>query len=96
MTTYHSYGVSLSKGQKNKLAKAWRENSAITIRLTNNKLTGSDRLILTKTQINKLNKSKRDGTGSDIKISKSQIRKAVVEGGSILSMLPLLASKALH
>ena len=40
MTTYHSHGVKLSIGQKDKLAKALKNNSAITIRLSNSELTG--------------------------------------------------------
>ena len=87
MTTYHSYGVSLSQGQRDKLAKAYRTNSAITIRLTVDELSGNDQLMLTKRQINKLMKAGRQGKGSDIKISKSQIRKAVVHGGSLWSSL---------
>ena len=95
MTTYHSYGVSLSQGQREKLAKAYQTNSAITIRLTNSELSGNDQLMLTKRQIAKLIKSKRQGKGSDIKISKSQIRKAVQEGGSLWSSLFSLGSKLL-
>ena len=59
MTTYHSHGVKLSSGQKEKLARAFRNNSAITIRLSKNELTGPDQLMLTKThcQINRLKKA---------------------------------------
>ena len=52
MTTYHSYGVTLSQGQREKLARAYRTNSAITIRLSVNELSGNDQLMLTKRQIN--------------------------------------------
>jgi len=61
MTTYHPHGVKLSAGQRQKLAKAYRENSAITIRLSNNELSGSDQLMLTKTQIARLTKANRLG-----------------------------------
>ena len=37
--------------------------------------------MLTKTQINKLNKAKKNGVGSDIKISKAQISKIAKHGG---------------
>ena len=57
MATYHSHGVKLSIGQKDKLARALRNNSAITIRLSNSELTGPDQLMLTKTQINRLKKA---------------------------------------
>ena len=95
MTTYHPHGVKLSAGQRQKLAKAYRENSAITIRLSNNELSGSDQLMLTKTQIARLTKAKSLGKGSDIKISKTQIRKAVIEGGSLWSSLFSLGTKLL-
>ena len=78
MTTYHSHGVSLSEGQRLRLAKAYQNNSAITIRLAKNELNGSDELMLTKTQLNKIQKAMNNNTGVDIKISKTQIRKAVI------------------
>ena len=81
MTTYYSHGVSLSEGQRLRLAKAYKNNSAITIRLTNNELNGGDELMLTKTQINKIKKAMKNGTGVDIKISKTQIRKGMKYGG---------------
>ena len=79
MTKYYPYGVSLSKGQLEKLSRAYNNNSAITIRLARNELSGPHELMLTKTQINKLRKAMSQGTGSDIKISKTQIRKAVLD-----------------
>ena len=75
MTTYYPYGMKLSEGQRKKLAKAYRENSAITIRLSSDELHGGDQLMLTKTQIARLIKAKRKGNGSDIKISKTQIER---------------------
>ena len=56
MKNCYSYGVSLSKGQLVKLSRAYNNNSAATIRLANNELSGSHELMLTKTQINKLKK----------------------------------------
>ena len=95
MSNYHPHGVKLSAGQKQKLAKAYKQNSAITIRLSNDELSGSDQLMLTNRQIAKLKKAKRLGNGSDIKISKTQIRKAVIEGGSLWSSLLSLGTKLL-
>ena len=56
---------------------------------------GPHELMLTKTQINKLKKAMSQGTGLDIKISKSQIRKAVRQGGSFWGSLMSLRSKFL-
>ena len=82
MTKYYTYGVSLN-------------NSAITIRLARNELSGPHELMLTKTQINKLREAMSQGTGSDIKISKTQIRKAIKHGGSLWGSLISLGSKLL-
>ena len=93
MTKYYSYGVSLSKGQLEKLSLAYINNSAITIRLARNELSGPHELMLTKTQINKLKKAMSQGVGADIKISKTQIRKAVKHGGSLFGSSMSLGSK---
>ena len=77
MTTYIEYGLKLTDGQKSKLISAIRNNAPLTLRLKHSHLRGSDELMLTKRQISKIKKSLRDGTGSDIKISKTQIRKSV-------------------
>ena len=50
--------------------------------------------MLTKSQINKLNKAaKAKSVGSDIKISKTQIRKSVQHGGNLWSSILSLGSK---
>ena len=95
MTKYYPYGASLSKGQLEKLSRAYNNNSPITIRLSRNEFSGSHELMLTKTQINKLRKAMSQGTRSDIKISKTQIRKAVRQGGSLWGSLARLGSKLL-
>ena len=95
MTKYYSYGVSLSKGQLEKFSRAYNNNSAITIRLARNELSGPHELMLTKTKVNKLRKAMSQGTGSDIRISKTQIRKAIKHGGSLWGSLISLGSKLL-
>ena len=47
MTTYHPFKVNLSKGQIEKLAKAYKTSSPLTLRLKNNQVTGNDELMLT-------------------------------------------------
>ena len=95
MTTYIEYGVTLTDGQKSKLISAIRNNTPLTLRLKHSHLRGSDELMLTKRQITKIGKSLRDGTGSDIKISKTQIRKSVKYGGNLFSSLASLGAKVL-
>ena len=75
MVNYHSYGVSLSKGQLKKLSRAYNNNSAITITLPNNELSEPDELMLTKTQINKLKKAKSQGWGQILKYQKRKYEK---------------------
>ena len=95
MTTYLEYHVNLSDGQKENLAKAMKTGSELTLRLKNNRLSGRDELMLTKTQLNKIQKAVTNKTGVDIKISKTQIRRSVKQGGSLFSSLALLGAKAL-
>ncbi|CAH3172946.1 unnamed protein product, partial [Porites lobata] len=95
MTTYFEYGVKLTNGQKSKLASAIRNKSPLTLRLKHSHLQGSDELMLTQRQITKIKKSLRNGTGSDIKISKTQIRKSVKHGGNFFSSLASIGAKVL-
>ena len=93
--SYTRYAVNLSDGQKEKLAKALSNKSAITIRLSKSDLTGSDELMLTKTQLKRIQKAMDNATGVDLKISKTQISHLVQEGGSLWSSLFSLGTKAL-
>ena len=77
MTKHYPYKVRLSDGQREKLAKVVQNNSAITIRLASNELTGDNEMMLSKRQINKLKKAESLRKGSGIKISKTQIRRSV-------------------
>ena len=95
MTTYFEYGVKLTDGQKSKLASAILNKSPLTLRLKHSHLRGSDELMLTQRQIAKIKKSIANGTGSDIKISKTQIRKSVKRGGNLFSSLASLGAKVL-
>ena len=95
MTNYIEYGVTLTDGQKSKLASAIINQSPLTLRLKHSHLRGSDELMLTKRQIDKIKKSLANGTGSDIKISKTQIRKSVKHGGNLFSSLASLGAKVL-
>ena len=95
MANYFEYGVTLTDGQKSKLASAILNKSPLTLRLKHSHLRGSDELMLTKRQIDKIKKSIANGTGSDIKISKTQIRNSVKHGGNLFSSLASLGAKVL-
>ena len=51
--------------------------------------------MLTKTQLKRIQKSLNNGTGVDIKISKTQIRKVAKQGGSLFSSLASLGARVL-
>ena len=95
MTTYIEYGVTLTDGQKSKLASAILNKSPLTLRLKHSHLRGSDELMLTKRQIAKIKKSITNGTGSDIKITKTQITKSVKHGGNLFTSLASLGARVL-
>ena len=93
MTTYFPYKVNLSEGQKKKLGKAFKANSALTLRLSGNQTSGNDELMLTANQKKRIAKAAALGKGVEIKISKSQIRKVMKQGGSLFSaIIPLARS----
>ena len=94
-TDYIPYKVKLTEGQLKRLASAFKNKSPITLRLLKGNLSGQHELMLTKTQINKLNKAKKNGVGSDIKISKTQISKITKDGGSLFGSLISIGSKFL-
>ena len=81
--SYQSYSVSLTEGQKAHLA----------IRLKNEQLRGNFPLLLTKAQINKINKSIADKTGVDINIIKKQISAQSKNGGFLGAFASFLARK---
>ncbi|PFX14748.1 hypothetical protein AWC38_SpisGene21072 [Stylophora pistillata] len=96
---YYFYALILSEeeiaNQRRKLAKAFNEKSPITLRLSHNELTGSDEMMLTKTQINRIHKAINGGKGVDLKIRKTQITKVAQKGGSLFSSLLALGTKLL-
>ena len=95
MTTYFPYKVNLSEGQKKKLGRAFKANCALTLRLSGNQTSGNDELMLTANQIKRIAKAAALGKGVEIKISKTQIRKVMKQGGSLFSaIIPLARSLA--
>ena len=96
MTQYFEYGVKLSDNQKRSLASAMNSKSPLTLRIKHSNLIGNDELMLTKTQLKRIQKSLTNGTGADIKIlSKTQIRKVAKQGGNLFSTLASLGAKVL-
>ena len=98
MTQYFPYGVKLSQGQIQKLSRAYTNRLPITLRLEKSDLKGNKgksdgftELMLTKTQIKRIQKAMNMNKGVEIKISKTQIRKVLKHGGGLWSSLAGLA-----
>ena len=93
MTELHKINVTLSEGQKRKLAKAYRDNEEVSIRLAHNALHGSDTLMVPKNTVKRVSKSLELGKGAQIKISKANVRKQT-GSGIVSSILPVLRNVA--
>ena len=90
MTNYIEYHVTLSDGQKSKLLSAIQNKSAISLRLKHSHLQGPDELMLTQRQIARIKKSIKNGTGTVLKISETQIKSLVKQGGNLFTSLAKL------
>ena len=53
MIQLHKISVSLSQGQKQKLARAYKNNEEVTIRLANSALSGNDVLMVPNNTVKK-------------------------------------------
>ena len=93
MTELHKINVKLSEGQKRKLAKAYRDNEEVSIKLAHKNLSGSDTLMVPKNTVNRVAKSKSLGKGVQIKMSKANVRKQT-GSGIFTSLLPVLRNVA--
>ena len=95
MATYFEYKVNLTDNQKRSLASAMNNRTPLTLRLKHSNLSGNDELMLTKTQLKRIQKPLNDGTGVDIKINKTQIRKVAKQGGNLFTSLASLGARVL-
>ena len=90
---YTNVRVNISEGQKDKIKHALQSKTGTSIRLSNGDLSGEHVLALTNAQINQMARAYRDGTGTTIKMSKTQIdHNMKVEGGFLPALLPFLAT----
>ena len=98
MRKYFPHGVSLSDGQGEKeLAKAYVNNSAVTLRLTSSKLAGNDELMfISKTQIQKAVQKRRSLWSSLFQLGTRVLPKVLPVVSSVASeVLPGLVTGAL-
>ena len=93
MSKLHQISVSLTQGQKEKLARAYRNKEGVSIRLKHIALSGSDVLMVPMNTVKRVAKHRNMGVGVQITISKNNIRKQT--GSGIFSaVLPALRAVA--
>ena len=93
MGRYVNVKVNISEIQKEKIKQAVQSRKSVSVRLSHGDLNGEHVLALTQAQVNKMAKAYQSGTGTIIKMSKTQLDyNAKVEGGFIGAILPFLAT----
>ena len=95
MTSYIEHSENLTDNQKMNLAKSIKNKCPLTLRIKYSDLAGDDEMMFTVRQIKKIKKAMENGTGVDIKIRKTQIRKIAKEGGNLFSSLASLGARVL-
>ena len=95
MTSYIEWGVNLTDKQKINLANSIKNKCPLTIRIKYSNLSGDDKLMFSVRQIKKIKKATENGTGVDMKISKTQIRDVATHGGNLFTSLAILGAKVL-
>ena len=88
---YTTQKLHLTDNQVKKLRDAIKKQEGVTLRLKN--IPGNVPLMLTKTQVNRLNKNEK---GTDLNLSKTQIKAMTKDGGilPLLAMIPGLIAAA--
>ncbi len=92
---YEKYNVNISKRQEDKLRNAIKSKKAASLRLSKNDLVGAHMLLLTRAQINNIEKAKSRQTGVTLKLSGKQIEANMEVQGGFLGMLAALAARVL-
>ena len=96
MVEYSKVDCKLTNVQLNKLKKAVKSNEGVTLRLgirNFNKDERSHELLLTKRQNTKLRNVVNNNSATDIKLSKTQIKKKIQSGGFLGKLLSKLESQ---
>ena len=96
MVEYNKINTKLSNLQLSKLKTAVKSNEGITLRIGNksfNKEQLPHELFLTTRQITKLRNKIENNMSADIKLSKAQIKKILMSGGPLGSVLGRLLPK---
>src|SRR6218665_1331032 len=96
MSRYQNIKGNISEGQKDKIERALKAESEVSIKLSHDDLMHGDYVLaprLTQAQVNKMAKAYENGKGVTIKMSETQIEyNKKVEGGFIRALLPMSAT----
>lgn len=87
--SFVEYNVSLTESQKKSIANAYKSNVSVKIVLKNYQLQGDDKILVTRRQLNKLNKAAMNGTGTMILFSNTQLKKMYKQEGGFLAPLAI-------
>ena len=98
MIEYNKISVKLSNLQLSKLKNAVKNNEGTTFRISSKDFNSNDlpyELYLTTRQTTKLRNSLENNMSSDMKLSRVQIKKVIMSGGSLGSLLGKFAGPLL-
>lgn len=93
---YDKTNIYMSEGQKKKLATAFNKMAPIKIKFSNTQLKkqGNMPIMVTKSQMNRIDKSKKDNKGMVLSISLAQMRAMKKEGGILPFLIPIAIAGA--
>lgn len=89
------YNINISENQKKKIQNAIQKQIPVSIKLKHSDLTGNHKILLTQTQINKINKANNNNNGIVLNLSKSQLVKNKQYKGGFIGALAGIASAVL-
>jgi len=90
-TTYYPYKIALTDSQKKKRQKAYVSKTAVALRVKPEQIGRGNELLLTATQISRLEKAAAAGKGLELKLSQTQIQNTAQRGGNLFSAMLGLA-----
>lgn len=94
--SYDKTYIYMSEGQKKKLATAFNKMAPIKIKFSNTQLKkqGNMPIMVTKSQMNRIDKAKKDNKGMMLSISLAQMRAMKKEGGILPFLIPIAIAGA--
>ena len=93
---YEPLDLNVSVNQHDKFKKAFQSNKAVTIKVSSNGQSGKNKLLLTPSQIQRIERARLIGKQKvSIHLSKKQVKANIAYKGGCLAALASLAARAL-